>query len=144
LKQSVILVNEQVQELEPSSESTSQGRGGRPSVHFSNASERTKRRKTEDIRKERSSEELAYATRMSLRAEGKSDAAHVLKDITFGSPSKPIKCRKLLKSVQEQRLSDDEALSLIIGYRLSKSQYQILSQTSQAKNCNYIRTMETF
>lgn len=135
LKQFIILVDEQLQELGPSSELTSQSRSSRPLVHFSDASERTKRRKTEDIRKERSSKELAYATRMSLRAEGKSDVAHVLKNIVFGSPSKTTKYRNSLERIQEQRLSDDEAFSLIIECRLSKSQYQILSQTSQAKNC---------
>ena len=41
---------------------------------------------------------------MSLRAEGKSDVAKVLQDITFGSPSKPLRYRESLKFVPEQRL----------------------------------------
>ena len=77
---------------------------GCPPVDFDESSERTKRRKTEDIRKGRSTEELAYATRKTLRAEGKSDAAKVLQDITFGSPSKPLRYRESLKLVREQRL----------------------------------------
>ena len=100
--------------LESSPESTSAASCGRPSVSFSEASERTKRRETVQIRKEKRSEETAYATQMSLRAEGESDAAHVLQDITFGSPSKTFRYRKSLKFVQERRLFDDETLSLII------------------------------
>ena len=109
--------------------------GGRPSITFSESSDRTKRRKTKDIRDNRTSEELVFATKMSLRAEGKLDAAHVLQDITSGSPSQPSTYRKLLQMNEEKTLSDNDALSLLIESRLSKNQYLILRQTSKGKNC---------
>lgn len=110
---------------------------GRPASNFLESSERTKRRKTEDIRKERSSDELVYATQMSLRAEKKLDAAFVLKDITSCSlfKDKTSLYRNSLKIVQEEALSQDEALSLLIETRLSKHQYQLLQQTSRGKKC---------
>lgn len=51
---------------------------GRPSLEFLDSSERTKRRKTKDIRSQTSVEELSYAAQMSLRAVGKLDAAQTL------------------------------------------------------------------
>lgn len=48
---------------------------GRPSTSFEDSSERSKRRKTENLRTQSSTEELSYATQMNLRAEGKTDAA---------------------------------------------------------------------
>ena len=50
-------------------------RRGRSPVDFENASERTKRRRTQDIRNDYSTKELLYAAEMKLREEGKKDAA---------------------------------------------------------------------
>ena len=59
---------------------------GRKSKTFDESSERSKRRKSEDMRATHSTSELAHATEMKLRSSGASAAARVLKDITINSP----------------------------------------------------------
>lgn len=86
----------------------------RPTSGFAESSDRTKRRKTEDLRAQTSIEELSYATQMSLRASGKLDAAKVVKDVTLGSPSKAMKYKKSIDSISETTLSADGALALIV------------------------------
>jgi len=109
---------------------------GRPSLEFATSSDRTKRRKTEDIRSQTSVEELSFATQMSLRASGKLDAAKIVKDVTLGSPSKAEKYRRSLEFTPESILSGDSALSLVIEQKLSKIQYQGLRTISKENNCN--------
>lgn len=53
---------------------------GRPPKPFNESSERTKRRKTTSLRQNLQPNVLQFATQMKLRAEGKVDAARVIKD----------------------------------------------------------------
>lgn len=62
-------------------------RPGRPHKSFDVVSERSKRRKTETIRRELTSKELTFATHVKLRSEGKADAANVIKNLAK-SPKK--------------------------------------------------------
>ena len=107
---------------------------GRSSSSFAESSERSKRRKTEEVRAKLGCDELAYATQMSLRAAGKVDASHVLKDIFKSSPSKSLKHRRAFKQVREKRLSSHDALSLIIKGKLSKAQYNLMRSMSLQNN----------
>lgn len=59
---------------------------GRSLSTFSKCSDRTKRRRTENIRKNFNFEELSFATQMSLRGEGKSSPPKIVKDVRLGSP----------------------------------------------------------
>lgn len=77
----------------------------RLSTSFAEASNRTKRRRTESIRVKHSTEELALATQMSLRSSGKVAAAKVMQDVIEGSPSKASKYRASLDFVCEDTLS---------------------------------------
>lgn len=108
---------------------------GRPVSQFASSSERTKRRRTESLRSQASVEELSYATQMSLRSAGKTDAARVIKDVTMGSPSKAEKYRRSIELIQENILSADSALSLLIELKLSRSQYQSLRTISRENKC---------
>ena len=116
---------------------------GRPSSSFTASSNRTKRRKTEDILSHASVEQLSYATQMSLRASGKLDAAKVVSDVILGSPSKAQKYRRSLEFTPESILSADSALSLIIEQKLSKSQYQGLQTISIENNCKLYPSYKT-
>ncbi|CAH0560546.1 unnamed protein product [Brassicogethes aeneus] len=89
---------------------------------FRDSSDRTKRRRTEEIREKYSHEELGFATQMSLRAEGKSNAAKVIKDVILGSPSKATRYRKSFEKQGEKLFSNDEALALLIDNNLSKNE----------------------
>lgn len=61
---------------------------GRPSTSWDDLSDRSKRRRTEKVRKEHTVHELAYATQMGLRASGNLHASKVIRDVTESSPSK--------------------------------------------------------
>lgn len=55
---------------------------------------------------------------MSLRASGNLQASKVISDITKGSPSKASRYRTTI-----ERVSDNEALSLVVEGEMTKSQY---------------------
>lgn len=61
---------------------TSQKRPGRPSKSFEDASERSKRRKTEELRSNFEKEIILHAARVELGKSGKKDASNAFKDIT--------------------------------------------------------------
>lgn len=87
-----------------------------------------KRRKTEILRSEVDSEELTFATQMILRAEGKADAANVMKDLTT-SPKRATKYRKAYSSslqVQTEQITPLKALSMFVEADLSRRQYKIV------------------
>ncbi|XP_011867945.1 PREDICTED: uncharacterized protein LOC105562053 [Vollenhovia emeryi] len=108
---------------------------GRPSTSWDHLSDRSKRRRTEKIRKEHTVHELAYATQMGLRASGNLHASKVIRDVTEGSPSKASQYRKSMERVSEDVLSGNEALSLVVEGKMTKSQYQLIRSVSVKKNC---------
>ena len=67
------------------------GTCGRSSQSFASSSERSKRRKTQEVRSTFSTEELAYAAQMSLRTSGQVHAAQVVKDVTLTTPTRASK-----------------------------------------------------
>lgn len=115
--------------------STTEDTVGRPSTSWGDLSDRSKRRRTEKVRKEHTVHELAYATQMGLRASGNLNASNVIRDITQGSPSRASQYRKSMKRVSENVLSGDEALSLIVEGKMTKGQYQLIRSVSVNKNC---------
>lgn len=103
-------------------------RPGRPQKSFDDVSERSKRRKTETIRRELTSEELTFATHVKLRCEGKADAANVIKNLTK-SPNRAKKYTKAIigsQKEQMQQLTSLEGLSMFVEAGLSRKQYDIV------------------
>lgn len=70
---------------------------GRPSMEFLCLSDRSKRRRTEEMRSDFDVDTLSYATQMSLRFSGNVSASKVLKDISSSSPSKAEKYLRAVK-----------------------------------------------
>lgn len=106
---------------------------GRPSKDFEECSDRSKRRKTKEIREQVPESQLMYATQMNLRAAGKSDASAVLKELTK-SPTRASKVRKAIASSKEkeiQQLTPMEALSIFVEADLSRRQYNIIRSASK-------------
>ena len=102
-------------------------RAGRPTTDFDSSSERSNRRKTENLRNSHDTSELAYATEMSLRATGSFAASTVLKEIVTKSPTRASKYRTAFKKFDESPLSEissDQALNLMISGKFSKQTYQ--------------------
>lgn len=105
------------------------GSAGRPSKLFQESSERTKRRKTEELRKETDLGMLTYATRSKLGESGKRDASLVLKEI-ISTPHRATKYKKAFSHIQLKsgisQLSTTQALSMFVEASLSRKQYEII------------------
>jgi len=70
---------------------------GRPSTSFHDSSDRSNRRKTEQLRTQYSPTMLSYAAQMSLRKSGNVDSAYVIKNITCTTPTRAcFKVKKIL------------------------------------------------
>ena len=108
---------------------------GRPYTSWDDLSDRSKRRRTEKVRKEHTFNELAYTTQMGLRASGNLHASNIIRDITQDDPSKASQYRESMEHVSEGVLSGNEALSLIVEGRLTKYSYQLIRSVSLCKNC---------
>nr|XP_022901971.1 uncharacterized protein LOC111414763 [Onthophagus taurus] len=106
---------------------------GRPQKEFLESSERSKRRKTEDIRL-KNVDELTYATQMKLRETGKVDASRVVKDLTK-SPKrakKYVTAMKKASDVQPRQLSPLRALSMFTEAGLTRAQYERVRETNKS------------
>lgn len=114
-------------------------RRGRPETSFTSSAERTKRQKTSELRKATPLDVLTYATQMSLRASGKTEASKVVHEITT-SPNRATKLRKAYKKSLEsetQMLSGEDALAMLIDAKLSRHQYEIIRKKAPEKFPSY-------
>ncbi|GLV38061.1 hypothetical protein CBL_07860 [Carabus blaptoides fortunei] len=111
---------------------------GRPAGNFEALSDRSKRRRTEEIRTKFSPAELSFATQMSLRTSGHSDAANIVKDVTLSSPSRATKYKESLRlsSLLPAFYDANEALALLLDLKLTKDSYQHLRNQAKAKGLN--------
>lgn len=99
---------------------------GRPSKDFGECSDRTKRRKTMQLRKRVSLEELNFAAEMSNRAAGNLDAAKIINEIQK-SPTRASKFRKAAQRTAITKVhSPEEALKIFVDANLTTAQYQII------------------
>lgn len=105
-------------------------RSGRPIKTFESSSERTKRRKTEELRGA-DLEILTRATQSKLYSTGKRDASLVLKEINV-SPRRASKIKKAyFKKDDVKTLSTFEALAMIVEAGLTRRQYNIIRATNK-------------
>ncbi|CAH1108689.1 unnamed protein product [Psylliodes chrysocephalus] len=113
---------------------------GRPIVPFEESNELTKRKKTEDLRKNKSIAELSFATQMSLRVSGNTEASKLLKDITSTSPKRASKYGKAYKTLIEKeprKMSGEDALALLVDAKLSRHQYSLIRQSNPERFPSY-------
>lgn len=106
---------------------------GRPMKDFSELSERSKRRKTEELRNQATSEELTFAACMSQRASGDTNAAELIKKITE-TPTSATKIKKVIASAEKctiKKLSPSKALALFVEADLTRSQYETIQSFSK-------------
>lgn len=110
-----------------------QKRAGRPSKTFGELSDRSKRRKTHDLRKSVGKEVLVHAAKSSLQISGNRNVSHVLSEITK-SPNRARKYKKAyLTSLQASvmQLTPLKALSMFVEADLSRRQYEIVRNTNK-------------
>lgn len=106
---------------------------GRPPKAFEDSCARTKRRKTEDIRKTATPQELAYATKVAFYASGRRDASKVLSDIE-SSPTRATKYKQAFykESGALCKLTPLQALAMFVDADLSRNQYEIIQSMSKS------------
>ena len=105
---------------------------GRPRKSFVDSSERSKRRKTEQLRKDVEPEAIVFVAETCLTTSGKRSAATVLKDLKT-SPKRAGKYKKAYRSsLEPTKKSPLEALLIFTDAGLTKSQYEIV-RTSDKK-----------
>lgn len=108
---------------------------GRPQKSFSELCERSKRRKTEELRSA-DLNELAYATQMKLRKTGEVEASKLVKVLTR-SPQKAKKYAMAIKektTQQEKEVSTKSAhlcaLFMFVEAGLTQAQYEVIRDTT--------------
>lgn len=106
-------------------------------MDFAAASERSKRRRTAEIRTTHSTEELSYATQMKFRSAKKLDVANIIKEITT-SPTRASKYKAAFIEASNPviLMSDDAALSIVVESKLTKHHYLLFRQSMNKHNCN--------
>lgn len=111
---------------------------GRPQKTFSELSERSKRRKTKDIRESTDAETLTYAARMKLNEQGKRTESKLLAEITT-IPNRSKEYKQAFSNTSNkniQRLSTLNALSMFVEASLSRKQYEVIkSSTNKIYPC---------
>lgn len=105
---------------------------GRPSKEFGECSERSKRRKTMDIRQNVPLDQLTFAAEMSNRAAGNNDAAKLIHDIQK-SPTRASKYRKIVfkQRTSTYKHSPEEALRIFVEANLTRAQYEIIQRANK-------------
>lgn len=117
--------------------STSSGERGRKKISFRESSDCVKRRKTVELRTEHDADELAFASAMKLREEGRRVEASIIQVATQATPTRAkrmLKCGKTQPQTAIIPYSPDEALALICDGNLSVVQYKKLRKGAKARN----------
>ena len=94
-------------------------------------------RKVTPLIESTSPEELSKATEVVLRKAGKRDSASIVKELCFASPTRGTNLKKARKASlgKPDKLTPDQALSLLVDAKLSKNQYNIIRSQAQGINC---------
>lgn len=111
--------------------------GGRPPKPFEECTDRTKRRKTEDVRKQLGPSELAFAAQVEYIARGEVKIPNIIKDVTLHG------AENLARKISHETLAAEKALSLVIKVQLTKFQYNAIRTSSKEINCNMFPNYET-
>ena len=124
----------------PLYDNTEKKKRGRQSLSFSEASDTTKRKKTQELRQNYSVDELSYATQMSLRSVGQIDASKLVNEVTSTSPRRALRYRKALTDVEKHKhitMTGEEALSTMIEAKLSRRQYEVVRSKDKKRFPSY-------
>lgn len=106
---------------------------GRPNKSFQDLTDRSKRRKTKELRELVPVQELTYAASVSQRKSGNVEASKIIKETT-ASPTRAKKLKKVLFGAQKvnfNKHSPSEALSLFVECDMTKRAYEILHESNK-------------
>lgn len=109
-------------------------RPGRPSKSFDDLSERSKRRKTEEVRTHFEKDIIIHAAKVELGKSGKKNASNVLKDI-ISTPTRATKYKKAFfrtkSSTVQSSLTPMQALQMFVDADLTQGQYETIRKTNK-------------
>lgn len=108
---------------------------GRKNLSFEECKGNTKAKKCKEIRDSIPLPVLCHATQMSLRASGQIHASQIVKEIV-SSPTIATQYKKGCKNVSQQ-LSAEEALTVLVDAKLTRSQYNIIRKATPEKFPSY-------
>lgn len=108
---------------------------GRPQKSFEDLCDRSKRRKTKELREQVPVEELTYAAGVSQRTSGNTDASKIIKDIV-ASPTRATKIRKVIKTATKQAVikkhTPEEALAIFVEGDFTRRQWEIIHKSNKS------------
>lgn len=108
---------------------------GRKNLSFEKCKDNTKAKKSKDIRDSFPLPVLCHATQMSLRASGQIHASQIVKEIV-SSPTIATQYKKSFVNISQQ-LSAEEALTVLVDAKLTRSQYNIIRKATPDKFPSY-------
>lgn len=117
-------------------------KAGRKELSFEDCDEKTKSKKTKNIRDSTPLSVLTHATQMSLRASGRVEASKLVKEITTSTPTRAENYRKSFKRTTSQQLTAEEALSVLIEAKLSRHSYNVIRRAAPEKFPSYSKVQE--
>ncbi|CAH1099302.1 unnamed protein product [Psylliodes chrysocephalus] len=108
---------------------------GRPSKTFEELCDRSKRRKTKELREQVPVEELTYAAGVSQRVSGHSDASKIIKEI-IASPTRAAEIRKVITTVSKQttvkKHTPAEALAIFVEGDFTRRRWEIIHRSNKS------------
>lgn len=114
---------------------------GRPSSSFDVVGERSKRRKVAHLGETASGNELSFAAAMTYRKEGQSDKAKAISKISSASS---VKLKSYMSSFSSDNncLTPEEALCVLLDAQLSVYQYNVIRQAATSRFPSYKKVLE--
>lgn len=106
---------------------------GRPSKDFQELTDRSKRRKTKQLREEVPVEVLTFAASVSQNLSGNAAASKLIKDAT-SSPTRAKRYRKVINTTHEPKIkkyTPDEALRIFIEGGFTRKQWELLHNATK-------------
>lgn len=106
---------------------------GRPRKHFQELHDRSKRRKTKELREQVPVEELTYAASVSQRMSGNAAASKLIIDAT-STPTRAKRYRKVINTAQKPRVNrytPEQALQIFIDGDFTRRQWELLHDSNK-------------
>lgn len=112
---------------------TSKTKPGRPNKDFQELTDRSKRRKTKELRDEVPVEVLTFAASVSQHISGNAAASKLIKDAT-STPTRAKRYRKVINATQEPKTkmyTPEEALHIFVEGGFTRKQWELLHDATK-------------
>ena len=106
---------------------------------FAECSDKSRKRKLGPLLETNTVGEIVLAAEMSLRSQGKRNAARILQEISSCSPTRATKMKRACQSTSNSihiKMTADEALAFFVDKKLTKDQYIFTREITEAHNAD--------